>query len=359
MVTTPDATTLEYYQSIYTHCKQRFNIPDGIEVIKKSVYQYIENHINNYLFGNYNISEVRSNLYNNLVHYSQLGTEDLNSKTLATYFQKLNFNIIKYCEETYPVQSQYSIDFKSETETSNKGKQKLKQYSRITPNTPILLKITAKHLQTSEQRTSVKLPLSITPFLISLVQPQTPSSPFKHFFRPKDYQSPRNPTQQQEPISTKSLESKETKSKQEETTENEEEMATAYIAKLPKFTGEDNDTSPQEWLDKVQKTGDANETNDYYSDAQILDQFIAELKDKLIKKVHPHAPAGLATVIKHAKNYEMAMEEANHTKLINLAIGETSLAAEEKIDQLTKKVESYFTNQQQQQQQPQRYQPPQ
>ncbi|KAG9289744.1 hypothetical protein G9A89_014479 [Geosiphon pyriformis] len=33
----------------------------------------------------------------------------------------------------------------------------------------------------------------------------------------------------------------------------------------------------------------------------------------------------------------MAMEEANHTKLVNLAIGETSLAAEKKIDQLTKK----------------------
>ncbi|KAG9291133.1 hypothetical protein G9A89_013005 [Geosiphon pyriformis] len=53
----------------------------------------------------------------------------------------------------------------------------------------------------------------------------------------------------------------------------------------------------------------------------------------------------------------MAMEEANRTKLVNLAIEETSLAAEEKIDQLTKKVENYFTNQQQQQ--PQRYQPPQ
>ncbi|KAG9299254.1 hypothetical protein G9A89_013902 [Geosiphon pyriformis] len=63
----------------------------------------------------------------------------------------------------------------------------------------------------------------------------------------------------------------------------------------------------------------------------------AGLKDKLIKKVCPHAPADLTTAIRHAKNYKMAMEEANHTKLINLAIGETSLAAEEKIDQLTKK----------------------
>ncbi|KAG9301721.1 hypothetical protein G9A89_016792 [Geosiphon pyriformis] len=409
VATTPDTATLEYYQSIYTHCKQRFNIPDGIEVVKKSVYQYIKNRINNYLFGNYNISEVKSNLYNNLVHYSQLETEDLNSKTLATYFQKLNFNIIEYCEEKYPVQSKYSFDFKSETETGNKGKQRLKQYSKTTPNTPTLQKTPAKHLQTPEQGTSVKLLLSITSFPISL---------------------------ENESNHSESLESEETESEPKEITETEKEMATAYIAKIPEFTSEDNDTSPQEWLDKVLKAGDANgwiaarmlkailyflqgtveewfenleepfenwqafkdtflqqftdnntsitlrncfcnikqetsetvmtylkrfnkllrqirqlETNDYYSDAQILDQFIAGLKDKLIKKVCPHAPADLATAIRHAKSYEMTMEEANYTKLVNLAIGETSSAAEEKIDQLTKKQRpnhyhtqpSYFT----------------
>ncbi|KAG9301497.1 hypothetical protein G9A89_008349 [Geosiphon pyriformis] len=85
---------------------------------------------------------------------------------------------------------------------------------------------------------------------------------------------PKNPTQQQEPISTnaniidylqenesnhsESLESKETESEPEEITRNKKEMATAYIAKIPKFTGKDNDTSPQEWLDKVQKAEDAN-----------------------------------------------------------------------------------------------------
>ncbi|KAG9306317.1 hypothetical protein G9A89_018200 [Geosiphon pyriformis] len=105
-------------------------------------------------------------------------------------------------------------------------------------------------------------------------------------------------------------------------------MAIAYIAKIPEFTDKDNNTSFQEWLDKVQKAGDAN----------------AGLKDKLIKKVCSHALEDLATAIRYAKNYEIAIEEANHTKLVNLAIGETSLAAEKKIDQLTKKVENYFTN---------------
>ncbi|KAG9292867.1 hypothetical protein G9A89_016229 [Geosiphon pyriformis] len=259
------------------------------------------------------------------------------NKTLATYFQELNYNIIKYCEEKYPVQSKYSFDFELKTETGNKGKQKVKQHSKTAPNTPILPKTTAKHLQTSEQGTSIKLPLFITPFSISLARPQTPNSPLNRFSRPEDFQSPRNSTQQQEPISTstniieylqenesdhsENLESEETESEQKKTTENEEKIATAYIAKIPKFTGEDNDTSPQEWLNKVQKAGD----------------FIAGLKDKLIKKVCSHAPADLATAIKYVKSYKMAIEEANHTKLVNLTIGETSSAAEEKIDQLTKK----------------------
>ncbi|KAG9302756.1 hypothetical protein G9A89_009533 [Geosiphon pyriformis] len=462
VVTTPDTTTLEYYQSIYIHCKQRFNIPNRIEVVKKSVYQYIENCINNYLFGNYNISEVRSNLYNNLAHYSQLGTEDLNSETLATYFHELNFNIIKYCEETYPVQSQYTIDFESKTETSNKGKNKLKQYSRTTPNTPTLLKTTAKHLQTPEQGTSSKLPLTITPFPTSLAQTQTPNSPLNRFARPEDFTSLRSLIRQQELLQTSSnlldflaenqSEHSETAANKENNSEiteeksidseNEEDKMTTYITKIPEFNEKDIKTSPQEWLDQVTKAGDANgwntarmlrtipyflkgtagewfenlaasfndwnafkaaffeqftdnntsitlrncfrnikqelsesimtyigkfnkllrwihqlETNDYYSNAQILDQFIAGLKDKLIKKVCPHAPEDLNSAIQHAKRYEMAMEEVNRTKLVNLAIGETSSAAEEKIDQLTKKVKNYFTNQQQQQ--PQRYQPPQ
>ncbi|KAG9300314.1 hypothetical protein G9A89_011387 [Geosiphon pyriformis] len=433
-MTTLDATTLEYYQSIYTHCKQRFNISDGIEVVKKLVYQYIENRINNYFFGNYNILKVRSNLYNNLVHYSQLETEDLNSKTLATYFQELNFNIIKYCEETYSVQSQYSIDFGSKTETSNKSKQKLKQYSKTTPNTPILPKTTAKHLQTPEQRTSSKLPLTITPFPASLAQTQTPNLPLNRFARLEDFTLSGSPTRQQEPLQTTANEENDSEISEEESidSKNKEDEMTAYIAKIPEFNRENIETSPQKWLDQVTKAGDANgwnaarmlrtipyflkgtagewfknlttpfndwtvfktafleqftdnntlitlrnhfcnikqelsksvmtyigkfnkllrqicqlETNDYYSDAQILDQFIAGLKNKLIKKVYPHAPEDLNSAIQHAKRYKMAMEEANCTKLMNLAIGKTSLTAEEKIDQLTKKVENYFTNQQQ------------
>ncbi|KAG9300042.1 hypothetical protein G9A89_018319 [Geosiphon pyriformis] len=314
-----------------------------------------------------------------------LETTTFQNQTLETYFQELNFNIIQYCEENYPVKQKFSLGFESETE---KGKRKRKQKLRTTPNTP---KITAKHLQTPEQRTSFKLPLSITPFLALFAQPQTPSSPLIWFLRIEDFQSPKSPIQQQEPILTSTNlidylaenRSEKTKSEQEtEDSENKEEMASTYIAKISEFTEEDSETSPQKWLDKVSKAGDVNgwntarmlkaipyflqrmagewfenlkassehweafktafleqftdnntfitlqnqfrnikqepsksvmtylgkfnkllrriwqlETNEYYSNAQILDQFIAGLKDKLIKKVCPYAPEDLATAI--------------------------------------------------------------
>ncbi|KAG9284358.1 hypothetical protein G9A89_023615 [Geosiphon pyriformis] len=198
--------------------------------------------------------------------HSKLGTEDLNSKTLATYFHELNFNIIKYCEETYLVQSQYSIDFESKTETSNKDKNKLKQYSRTTPNTPTLPKTTVIHLQTPEQGTSSKFPLTITPFPASLAQAQISNSPLNQFARPEDFTSLRSPTRQQEPLQTSSNlldflaenqsehsetaanEENDSKISEEESivSKNEEDEMTTYITKIPEFNGEDIETSFQE-----------------------------------------------------------------------------------------------------------------
>ncbi|KAG9301052.1 hypothetical protein G9A89_015788 [Geosiphon pyriformis] len=91
------------------------------------------------------------------------------------------------------------------TKASNKDKQKLKQHSNITPNTPKTLKTTTKHLQTPEQETS--------------------ENKSNH---------------------SENLESEETELEQEKTTENKEKIKTAYITKIPEFTGENNNTSPQE-----------------------------------------------------------------------------------------------------------------
>ncbi|KAG9286112.1 hypothetical protein G9A89_010126 [Geosiphon pyriformis] len=343
VATTPDTTTLEYYQSIYTHCKQRFNIPDGIEVVKKSVYQYIKNRINNYLFGNYNISE--------------LGTEDLNSETLATYFYELNFNIIKYCEKTYPVQSQYTMDFELETETSNKGKNKLKQYSRTIPNTPTLPKTTAKHLQTPEQGTTEnQSEHSETAANKENDSEITEEESIDKWLDQVTKAGDANGWNAARMLRTIPYFLKETAGEWfKNLAAPFNDWNTFKAAFLKQFT--DNNTSitlcncfqnikqePSESImtyigkfNKLLRQICQLETKNYYSDAQILDQFIAGLKDKLIKKVRPHVPEDLNSAIQHVKRYEMAIEEANCTKLVNLAIGETSSAAKEKIDQLTKK----------------------
>ncbi|KAG9287428.1 hypothetical protein G9A89_023800 [Geosiphon pyriformis] len=182
------------------------------------------------------------------------------------------------------------------------------------------------------------------------------------------------------------MESKEAESEQEETTKNKEEITTAYIAKI--FRIYCPESRRCKWLE-CSKNAQSNpilspknykrmqafknaflqqftnnntfitfcnpfcnikqeisetvmtylkrfnkllrqirqlKTNNYYSDAQILDQFIAGLKDKLIKKVCPYASEDLTIAIKHGKNYKITMKEANHTKLVNLAIGKTSSA---------------------------------
>ncbi|KAG9296503.1 hypothetical protein G9A89_015095 [Geosiphon pyriformis] len=361
---------------------------------KKTLFQYIENQINNYLFGNYNITTVKRDLLENILYYSDTESENISAEACTTYFEELDYNIIRFCEEKYSPNAQFVFELESESETT------------------------------------------------SLAQAQTLNSPLNQFARPEDFTSLKSSTRQQELLQTSSNlldflaenqnEHSETAANEENNSEiteeesidseNEEDEMTTYIAKIPEFNGEDIETSPQEWLDQVTKAGDANKwnaarmlrtipyflkgtagewfenltapfndwnafkaaflkqftnnntfitlrnrfrnikqkpsesvmtyigkfnkllkqirqlkTNNYYSDAQILDQFIAGLKDKLIKKVRLHAPEDLNSAIQHVKRYKMAIEEANHTKLVNLAIGETSSAAEEKIDQLTKK----------------------
>ncbi|KAG9285096.1 hypothetical protein G9A89_009907 [Geosiphon pyriformis] len=131
---------------------------------------------------------------------------------------------LAYCEETYPIQSQYSIDFELETETSNKGKHKLKQYSKTTPNTSIPPKTTAKHLQTPEQETT------------------------------------ENQSEYSETAVNKENDS-ETSKEESIDSENKEDNMTAYIAKIPEFNREDIETSSQKWLNQVTKAGDANGWN--------------------------------------------------------------------------------------------------
>ncbi|KAG9306660.1 hypothetical protein G9A89_004207 [Geosiphon pyriformis] len=87
VATTLDITTLEYYQLIYTHCKQRF------EILKRD-------------------------LLKNILHYSNTESENIRAEACATYFEELDYNIIRFCEEKYFANAQFAFELKSEPETT-------------------------------------------------------------------------------------------------------------------------------------------------------------------------------------------------------------------------------------------------
>ncbi|KAG9291121.1 hypothetical protein G9A89_012993 [Geosiphon pyriformis] len=278
LATALDITTLEYYQLIYTHCKQQFEIRDRIIAFKKTLFQYIENQINDYLFGNYNITTVKKDLFENILYYSNTESENISAEACATYFEELNYNIIRFCEEKYLANAQFAFELESEPETSSNKRQKDNRPVHTTPNTP---KISFNHLQTPEQGTSSKLSLTITPFPALLAQAQTPNSPLNRFARPEDFTSLRSPTRQQKSLQTSSnlldflaenqSEHSETAANEKNNSEiteeesinseNEKDKMTTYIAKIPEFNREDIETSPQEWLNQVTKAEDANGWN--------------------------------------------------------------------------------------------------
>ncbi|KAG9302366.1 hypothetical protein G9A89_011416, partial [Geosiphon pyriformis] len=63
---------------------------------------------------------------------------------------------------------------------------------------------------------------------------------------------------------------------------------------------------------------------DYFTVAQILNQFIKDLYSSILQRICPLHPADLQTAITNAKNFEAAELEANHAQAINLVINRSS-----------------------------------
>ncbi|KAG9302184.1 hypothetical protein G9A89_020618 [Geosiphon pyriformis] len=213
VATASDITTLEYYQSIYTHCKQQFEICDEIIAFKKTLFQYIENRINNYLFGNYNITTVKRDLLENILHYSNTESENISAEACATYFEELDYNIIQFCEEKYPANAQFAFELESEPETN----------------------FTSLRSPTRQQE-----PLQTSSNLLDFLAEN----------QSKHSEIAANKENNSEITEEESIDS-----------ENKEDKMTTYIAKISDFNGKDIETSPQEWLNQVTKTGDANGWN--------------------------------------------------------------------------------------------------
>ncbi|KAG9301266.1 hypothetical protein G9A89_012649 [Geosiphon pyriformis] len=98
-----------------------------------------------------------------------------------------------------------------------------------------------------------------------------------------------------------------------------------------------------------QNTGETIEAIEqgYYTDPQVLNQFIRELKNSILGRVHPAHPNSLPEAITLARALKSAEKEANHSQIINIIIEENKTETLKKRviqlgEKLFKKIESYL-----------------
>ncbi|KAG9304374.1 hypothetical protein G9A89_019936 [Geosiphon pyriformis] len=85
----------------------------------------------------------------------------------------------------------------------------------------------------------------------------------------------------------------------------------------------------------------------YYTDPQVLNQFIRGLKSSILGRVHPAHPNSLPEAVTLARALESAEKEANHSQMVNMVMEENKTETLEKRvtrlgEELSKKIESYL-----------------
>ncbi|KAG9292803.1 hypothetical protein G9A89_006364 [Geosiphon pyriformis] len=85
----------------------------------------------------------------------------------------------------------------------------------------------------------------------------------------------------------------------------------------------------------------------YYTDPQVLNQFIRELKSSILGRVCPAHPNSLPEAVTLARALESAEKEANHSQMVNMVMEENKTETLEKRvtrlgKELSKKIESYL-----------------
>ncbi|KAG9290294.1 hypothetical protein G9A89_022270 [Geosiphon pyriformis] len=183
--------------------------------------------------------------------------------------------------------------------------------------------------------------------------------------------------------------------------ENGNKMTTPYIARLTDFSGEEEETDVHTWLREAQKAIQTNNWNDqraiqtlpfflkgtansfaefknalleyfsdpnaviqlqnefntikqntvieqeYYTDPQVLNQFIRGLKSSILGRVCPAHPNSLSEAVMLVRALESAEKEANYSQIVNMVMEENKTETLEKRvmrleEELSKKIESYL-----------------
>ncbi|KAG9296070.1 hypothetical protein G9A89_011922 [Geosiphon pyriformis] len=156
--------------------------------------------------------------------------------------------------------------------------------------------------------------------------------------------------------------------------ENGNEITTPYIARLTDFSGEEEETDyfsdpnaviqlQNEFNTIKQNTGETVTQylaqfnrircqievieQGYYTDPQVLNQFIRGLKSSILGRVCPAHPNSLPEAVMLTRALESAEKEANHSQIVNMVMEENKTETLEKRvtrlgEELSKKIESYL-----------------
>ncbi|KAG9289635.1 hypothetical protein G9A89_014370 [Geosiphon pyriformis] len=181
--------------------------------------------------------------------------------------------------------------------------------------------------------------------------------------------------------------------------ENGNEITTPYIARLTDFSREEEETDMHTWLREAQKAIQANNWNDqraiqtllfflkdtadswyqsletkptsfaefknallkyfnnpnaieaieqgYYTDPQVLNQFIKGLKSSILGRVRPAHSNSLPEAVMLARALELAEKEANHSQMVNMVMEKNKTETLKKRvtqlgEELSNKIESYL-----------------
>ncbi|KAG9290038.1 hypothetical protein G9A89_010344 [Geosiphon pyriformis] len=157
--------------------------------------------------------------------------------------------------------------------------------------------------------------------------------------------------------------------------ENGNKMATPYIARLTDFSGEEKETDANNWNNqraiqtllfflkgtadswyqslKTKPTSFTEFKNieaieqGYYTDPQVLNQFIRGLKSSILGRVCPAHPNSLPEAITLTRALELAEKKANHNQMVNMVMEKNKTETLEKRvtqlgEELSKKIESYL-----------------
>ncbi|KAG9293020.1 hypothetical protein G9A89_016382 [Geosiphon pyriformis] len=233
-------------------------------------------------------------LLENILHYSNTESENISAEACTTYFEELDYNIIQFCEEKYPANAQFAFELESEPETTENQSEHSETAANEENNSEITEEKSIDSENKEDEMTTyiAKIPdfngediettgdangwnatrmLRTIPYFLkgtaeewfeNLATPFNDWNAFKAAFLEQFTNNNTSIT----------LHNRFRNIKQELS-----ESIMTYIEKFNKL------------LRRIRQL----ETNNYYSNAQILDQFIAGLKDKPIKKIRPHAPEDL------------------------------------------------------------------